>query len=154
MGVFQRQLFPLNSTRRLRADVIHHSVHPFNLVNYPVGYPAKKLIWKFHPVRCHPVHARHSPESNNIFIRPLITHHSYSLDRKKHCKGLPYFFIKPLSLDLLHNYCVCLSQYTQSLFRNITQHPYCETWTRERLSPQNLIRNRKLFTKDPHLVLE
>ena len=74
-------LFPLNSSWRFTADVVHNPVNAFHGINNLVRYRSQKIIWQMGPIGGHAIHAGYSPQRDSVFIRPFVAHYAYAAYR-------------------------------------------------------------------------
>jgi hypothetical protein len=105
-------------TRRLRRNIIRDPIHASNFVGNPrrdlpeyrrrESEPKRIQPYILHtilghsPVRRHEILRLHSPQGNNLLIRPLITHDTDCFHREEYGKCLRDLLVEPCGTDFLY----------------------------------------------------
>ena len=87
--------FPLDRARGLRRIIVDHPVDAPNLVDDPGRDPAEEGGIERVDIGRHPVGRSDRPKRADIFVGPVIAHHSDRPHRQQHGKGLPDCVVKP-----------------------------------------------------------
>ena len=74
-------LFPLDSRRRLAADIVHHPVDPLDIVDDLIGDIRQEGIREMRPIGRHPIYRGHRAQGYRELVGALITHDPYTLYR-------------------------------------------------------------------------
>lgn len=75
------RLFPLDSTRWFRANVVNHPIDAPDLINNPVGNDSEHLMRDRVPVGGHKVSCLYSADGDGVFVTPFVPHHSHGAQR-------------------------------------------------------------------------
>ena len=70
---------PFNRRRGLGADVVHHPIDPFDLVNDPGRNSGQQIVGQMAPVGGHEVVGVHAPHREGIVVGAAVAHHTDAL---------------------------------------------------------------------------
>src|SRR2546425_4059522 len=94
-------LFPFDSRRRLRGDVIHHAIHTGNLVDDATRDLRQDVVWQPRPVGGHAILTLHGSHRHHVAVGAVVAHHAHALQRRQDREGLPERAIEPGGFDLV-----------------------------------------------------
>src|SRR3982074_1505003 len=92
---------PLDRPRRLAGHVIHHAVHPLDLVDDAGGDAAQEGHVEGIEVGRHAVAGGDGAQAHHVVVGAVVTHHAHGLDRQQHREGLPDVVVEPGAADFL-----------------------------------------------------
>src|SRR5262249_25216339 len=92
---------PLDRAGRLRGHVVHHAVHPLDLVDDAGRDVAEELHVEAVEVGRHAVGRRDGAERHHVVVGAPVAHHADGLHRQDHRERLPDVVVEPGAADLL-----------------------------------------------------
>src|SRR3954454_3019950 len=87
-------LLPLDGGRRLRGDVVHHAVDPWDLVHDAGRHDRENVEGDAGPVGSHGVFAGHRANRYQVAVGSVVAHHAYRPDRRQHRECLPDLIVE------------------------------------------------------------
>ena len=110
--------------------------------------------WNLGKVSRHPIDTGYGADTNRVVVGPTVTHYADGTNARQHRKVLPDFFIQTSLLDLFTQDRVTFPHDFQLFRRDLTQDPNPQTRTWEWLTPNQIMRNTKLFAQFTSLILK
>src|SRR2546428_2835500 len=147
-------LFPFDSRRRLRRDVVHHAIHAGNLVDDATRDLRQDVVRQPRPVGGHAVLALHSSHRHHVAVGAVVTHHAHALQRGQDREGLPERAIEPGGFDLVDDDPVGRPQRFQPVARDLADDADGEPRTREGLPLHHVIGKPQRRADRADFVLE
>eukprot|EP00968_Pinguiococcus_pyrenoidosus_P009963 scaffold775_cov274-Pinguiococcus_pyrenoidosus.AAC.5 len=102
--------FPFDGSRRLRRDVVGHSIDAGHLIDDACADPSEDLIRHMIPIRRHVVRGRDRAHGNRVLVRTTIAHHSNTSDRQEDAKRLTDLVVEAGCADFLMHDSISLPQ--------------------------------------------
>ena len=112
------------------------------------------IPWNLGKVSRHPIDTGYGADTNRVVIGPTVTHYADGTNARQHRKVLPDFFIQTSLLDLFTQDRVTFPHDFQLFRRDLAQDPNPQTRTWEWLTPNQIMRNTKLFAQFTSLILK
>ena len=121
----QKALFPLNTRRWLRTDVVKHAIHSFDAVENLVGCIAKNAVGQFDPIGGHGVFADDSTEADGLLVATFVAFNSDRFDREKRGVGLPSLLVPATAAEFADEDSISLLSDGDALGRDLAGDAYC-----------------------------
>ena len=106
------------------------------------------------PVRGHEVVGGHRADRQHLLVGPLVAHHPDRPHRQQHAQRLGDLVVQPGPPNLLDDDGVGLLQGRDPLAVHRAEDPHRQARARERVAPDELVRQAELLAEPPDLVLE
>ena len=106
------------------------------------------------PARGHKVHGLYGSQCNHRCIPATVTHDTDRFDGQENRKGLRGLVIQPLVIQRLNEDIVGPTQNVGVLFFHFTQNANAQTRSRERMTPDHIVRQTQGLTNHAHLVFK
>lgn len=147
-------LLPLNSCRRLAADVVDYAVDAFYAVDDVVGDASEQIVGEVCPVGGHPIYRGYGAEGTGEFIGTLIAHYAHALHGEEDSACLPHFFIHAAIAQVLDVDSISLLQHFHFFLAHSTEDADAETGAREWVATDEDIINTQFATYTANFVFE
>ena len=149
-----RRLFELYRPRRLRGNIIHHSIHMIHFIHDPAGHLMQHFPRDLRGLRRHEVDGVHRSEGHGVIIGSLIPHDADASHIRKCGEVLAYAFIQSGVRDFFPVDRVCVLHHLNLLFRHFSDNADAKSRARERLAEYQVLRNAKFQSGFPYFVFE
>ena len=146
---------PLNRRRRLRRAVEHNTVDLAAFVRDARRDRREHVVWHARPVGRHRVLGTHGTQHDRHAVRAFVTLHTHGVHvGEQHDRALPDVAVQTGLRQFLTGDRVGVAQNVESFLRDIADDADAEARARERLAPDDLVRQAELGAERAHLILE
>ena len=114
----------------------------------------EEIVRQPRPVRGHAVAALDRADSHRVLVGARVAHDADALNRQQHRERLPQPPVPARLLHFLGDDRVGAAQQVQPRRGDLAEDPYCESWTRKRLPPHELVFEPQLLPYRAHFILE
>ena len=148
------RLFPLNSCRWFRGDVVADAVDMVNLVDDADGNLVENLVRDSCPVSGHEVGGCNAAECEGIIVGSEVAHNAYGAHVCQNCEVLVNRLVQTSFSDLVAEDEVSFAQNIQFFLGDVADNTDSKTRTREWLTVYQIIRQTELTAECANFVLE
>src|ERR1700677_1026162 len=149
-----QDLLPLNRARRLRGNVIHHSIHSTHLIHNPIGNCLQDFVGQRNPVGGHAVFGLHGADGAGVGVGALVSHNTYRHHGQEDGEGLPDFLIETSLFDFADNNLIAIPEQAGTLFGNFAENADGQSWAREQLTLENIFGHSEVAADPSYLIFE
>src|ERR1051325_2047471 len=147
-------LFPLDRRRRLRGDVVSHTIDAAHFVDDAVRDPGEQLVRQRGPVGGHEIGRLHCAQGDDVLIRAPIAHYTDGAYRQEPRERLRRLVVPAGSAQLVDEYCIGALQQLDVRFLDRAQDSHAESRAGKRMAKHHLARQTECQAELAHLVLE
>ncbi len=132
-------LFPLNSSRRLRSNIIDNSVDVVDLIAEAVRNTSEDIIRDTSPVSSHKVVSSNGTDSDEVVVGTVVAHNADSTHIGENGEELFELVFDTALADLITENSVSFLKDFYFFLSDLADYADTKTRTRERLSPNEFV---------------